>query len=421
MISSSPETPATISETSEHSSGPDHPKSMKEQNHHEQENVKSQKEENGKEKEKNEKEKEHGNPLFSLATKRYDKPKEMDVWEDGTTAVDVVVTSEALYVANVGDSEMVLAERILGFSDPSFLLYKDHKEPNKDKNCSGANVFENDGHEPKNGDQSSSEVLFHQDDCESTSSDSDTDSEIFDSDDPSPIGIDDFVEKENDEDLKNEETEEQEKEEKDKMGEKGSKNEKEKKGKKGKKGKKEKMRARVLTKLHKPHRNINAEELDRVRQAGGTVIGGRVQGLLAVSRALGDRLLKPPVARGTFVSYRPDLLKVPLDPALHPFAIMACDGLWDVMNYQQAVDRVAKIVLEPFRHRPDFFGYRHRHHHQRHQKQHAQDQHDDERPKTKKSSAELAQLAAKDLVKRALHLGSGDNITVIVLLFSFFS
>lgn len=48
-------------------------------------------------------------------------------------------------------------------------------------------------------------------------------------------------------------------------------------------------RIRVMTEDHKP---VDAEERQRIEAAGGFVAGGRVDGSLNISRALGDQKFK---------------------------------------------------------------------------------------------------------------------------------
>lgn len=75
--------------------------------------------------------------------------------------------------------------------------------------------------------------------------------------------------------------------------------------------------------------------------AGGALVArGRVFGKLAVSRALGDSDFKMPKATCNHVSNDSYLQKFPLSN-LNDFLVIACDGLWDIVTYQQAVDIVA--------------------------------------------------------------------------------
>lgn len=89
---------------------------------------------------------------------------------------------------------------------------------------------------------------------------------------------------------------------------------------------------RCLTTDHLPTR---ADENARIEQAGGHVFKGRVNGVLAVSRSVGDRALKK------VVPATPDVADVALtdDDAV---LVVASDGLWDVV----AVERVVDIVRQ---------------------------------------------------------------------------
>jgi len=86
------------------------------------------------------------------------------------------------------------------------------------------------------------------------------------------------------------------------------------------------MSSGFATKDHKP---TCPDEAARIEFAGGFVVNNRVSGLLAVSRAFGDRQFKP------VVSAEPDITKVKLKET-DKFAILACDGLWDVLSNELA-------------------------------------------------------------------------------------
>ena len=88
---------------------------------------------------------------------------------------------------------------------------------------------------------------------------------------------------------------------------------------------------------HKPE---NAGELARIQRAGGFVEEGRVNGMLALSRALGDFEYKssPTLSpKDQVVSCFPEVRTEQIDAAVQ-FVILACDGIWDVKTNQQAVD-----------------------------------------------------------------------------------
>ena len=86
---------------------------------------------------------------------------------------------------------------------------------------------------------------------------------------------------------------------------------------------------------------VPAERL-RIKDCGGLVINDRVNGTLAVSRALGDAAMKD------FVTGHPFTCETDLRPA-DAFLILACDGLWDVCHDQQACDYIAAHLDDPQR------------------------------------------------------------------------
>lgn len=99
----------------------------------------------------------------------------------------------------------------------------------------------------------------------------------------------------------------------------------------------------VAVDLSVDHRPSRPDEVARVAAAGGFIVNNRVAGMLAVSRALGDVEMK--VGGRCVVSPEPELHKVSLRPG-DAFVIVACDGLWDVMSGQEAVDFVHKKLAE---------------------------------------------------------------------------
>ncbi len=122
--------------------------------------------------------------------------------------------------------------------------------------------------------------------------------------------------------------------------------------------------ARDLTIDHKP--DLRDERM-RIEGLGGRVVlldVARVQGMLAMSRALGDRALKP------YLSAEPRIAEGTLGRE-NDIAILACDGIWDVLTSEEAVT-AARAAADPGE-------------------------------------------AAERLKTKALDLGSTDNITVIVL------
>ncbi|XP_068634308.1 probable protein phosphatase 2C 6 [Aristolochia californica] len=138
---------------------------------------------------------------------------------------------------------------------------------------------------------------------------------------------------------------------------------------------------------HKPNRE---DEYTRIEAAGGKVIqwnGYRVFGVLAMSRSIGDRYLKP------WIIPEPEIMFIPRkkeDECL----ILASDGLWDVMTNEEVCDVARRRILLW------------------HKKNGTNMTSSTERGE---GMDPAAQAAAECLSKLALQKGSKDNITVIVV------
>lgn len=96
--------------------------------------------------------------------------------------------------------------------------------------------------------------------------------------------------------------------------------------------------------LSDDHKPAQEGERRRIIAAGGFLseIGGvcRVNGNLNLSRAIGDLKYKTNrelPASEQIITAEPDVCKVVLQPE-DRFLLLACDGIWDVMTNQQAVD-----------------------------------------------------------------------------------
>lgn len=88
----------------------------------------------------------------------------------------------------------------------------------------------------------------------------------------------------------------------------------------------------VCTLDHKP--TVPAEK-ERIQRAGGSVMIHRVNGSLAVSRALGDFEYKSVEGKGPteqLVSPAPEIFIEARCPEGDEFLVIACDGIWDVMT-----------------------------------------------------------------------------------------
>lgn len=121
--------------------------------------------------------------------------------------------------------------------------------------------------------------------------------------------------------------------------------------------------------VSRDHKPDQTDERRRIEDAGGFVMWTgiwRVGGVLAVSRAFGDKLLKQ------YVVAEPEIKEEVVDGSLE-FLILASDGLWDVVSNEEAVAMIKPI----------------------------------------KNSEE----AAKKLMQEAINRGSADNTTCIVVRF----
>ncbi|GBC07502.1 hypothetical protein RclHR1_00750036 [Rhizophagus clarus] len=92
----------------------------------------------------------------------------------------------------------------------------------------------------------------------------------------------------------------------------------------------------LAIRLSYDHKGSDAQEAKRIVDAGGFVMNNRVNGVLAVTRSLGDSSMKE------FVVGSPYTTETELTEN-DPFLILACDGLWDVCGDQDAVDLIKDI------------------------------------------------------------------------------
>lgn len=97
------------------------------------------------------------------------------------------------------------------------------------------------------------------------------------------------------------------------------------------------------------HKGSDKQEAKRIVDAGGFVMSGRVNGVLAVTRALGDSAMKE------YVVGAPYTTETELSEE-DEFLILACDGLWDVVDDQKAVDLV-RAIADPRQAAEDLLDY----------------------------------------------------------------
>jgi len=126
-------------------------------------------------------------------------------------------------------------------------------------------------------------------------------------------------------------------------------------------------RAQRLSKDHKPE---DEQEKQRILDMKGFIdADGRVNGLVGITRALGDHHMKGPGK--DFILATPYFQLIKLTPEDN-YLILACDGVWDVIGDQAVVDLV-------------------------------------------QGSTDTCTNKAKALVSHAIKAGSTDNVSVIVV------
>lgn len=91
------------------------------------------------------------------------------------------------------------------------------------------------------------------------------------------------------------------------------------------------------------HKPFLPGELCRIEKAGSYVINRRVNGVLALSRAIGDFGFKSngslPWEQQAVIS-TPEVISTPLNRSEDTFAVIACDGVWDVLTNEEVIDFV---------------------------------------------------------------------------------
>lgn len=138
--------------------------------------------------------------------------------------------------------------------------------------------------------------------------------------------------------------------------------------------------------LTKDHKATLPEEAKRITDAGGFIgRNKRVNGVLAITRALGDHMLK----ENDVVSAVPHTVETELLPTDN-MLLLACDGVWDVISDQEAVDLLSTKLKADM----DAAG---------------------NPPAGEKFNA-VVLASAKALVKEALDRRSLDNITVMIIM-----
>lgn len=129
--------------------------------------------------------------------------------------------------------------------------------------------------------------------------------------------------------------------------------------------------------MSQDHRPSYAAERKRIELSGGYVEDGYLNGVLSVTRALGDWDMKLPRGSSSPLIAEPEFRQVTLTED-DEFLIIGCDGIWDVISSQHAVSIVRRGL-----------------------RRHGN-----------------PEQSARELVMEALRLNTFDNLTVIIICFS---
>ncbi|XP_066308795.1 probable protein phosphatase 2C 2 [Miscanthus floridulus] len=132
----------------------------------------------------------------------------------------------------------------------------------------------------------------------------------------------------------------------------------------------------IAVEMSKDHRPTYDAERQRVIECGGYIEDGYLNGVLSVTRALGDWDMKLPQGSPSPLIAEPEIHWTTLTED-DEFLIIGCDGLWDVMSSQHAVSTVRKGLRK----------------------------HDD------------PERCARELAMEAKRLETFDNLTVIIVCF----
>lgn len=96
------------------------------------------------------------------------------------------------------------------------------------------------------------------------------------------------------------------------------------------------------------HKPSQAHEFNRILRSGGFVNHfGRINGNLNLSRSIGDLKYKqvpgiPPPHQ--MITAEPDVMQIALEPNEDEFLILGCDGIWDCLTNEQAVNYVKSRI-----------------------------------------------------------------------------
>lgn len=107
-------------------------------------------------------------------------------------------------------------------------------------------------------------------------------------------------------------------------------------------------RDHVCVPMSSDHKPYNKPEYDRINKAGGSVMSGRVNGDLAVSRAFGDFHYKGMTdipANKQMVIAEPEIRVIERVKDKDSYLMFSCDGIWDaISDTQECIDILNELL-----------------------------------------------------------------------------
>lgn len=104
----------------------------------------------------------------------------------------------------------------------------------------------------------------------------------------------------------------------------------------------------VAVNLSEDHKPELESEKARIESAGGFIEDNRVNGILSLTRSLGDFHYKKNLdlsIHEQLIIAKPDIQTIKLQEDCE-FMMIACDGIWDCMSSQRAVDHVREQIAK---------------------------------------------------------------------------
>lgn len=91
------------------------------------------------------------------------------------------------------------------------------------------------------------------------------------------------------------------------------------------------LRNDTVLRLTHDHKPSDETEAARITGAGAFIRDGRVNGMIGITRALGDHTMKQ------WIISTPHVTIIELQPT-DDYLVLACDGVWDVIKDEEAIE-----------------------------------------------------------------------------------